>query len=213
VPPSYTGGAIRACRVSSWFYLHDGNAGAAALVAACGMRPVRYWYDMQRELAEPPPPAVLPDGLRLVGYQRSMDEAWRLARNDAFADHWGSVDRDQASWQQWFTGSRAFRPSVSFALVDGDEIAGFVLSYEFEAINTAGGVREAWIGQVGTRRPWRGRGVASALLSRALNAYTDAGYQRAALSVDTGNPTGALGLYERCGFAVKQHWTTFTRPL
>ena len=194
-------------------YLHDGNAGAAALATAQGMRPVRYWYDMQRDLAQPLPPVRMPDGMRLVSYQAPMDEALRQARNEAFADHWGSVERDQASWRQWFTGSRSFRPAVSFALLDGEEIAGLLLSYEFEANNSATGVREAWIGQVGTRPRWRGRGVASALLGTALAEFVEAGYQRAALQVDTGNPTGALGLYERAGFVALQRWTTHIRPL
>jgi mycothiol synthase len=198
-------------------YTHDGNPGATALVAGAGMRPVRYWFDMHRDLAEPPPPAPLPDGLRLLAFDptldEALDEALRLARNDAFAEHWRSVERDESSWRQWFTGSRAFRPQVSFAVLDGDEVAGFLLSYEFDAINAASGVREAWVGQVGTRAPWRGRGVASALLTRALRAYAEAGYQRAGLNVDTANPTGALGLYERWGFGVKQRWTTHSRPL
>jgi mycothiol synthase len=197
--------------------VHDGNPGATALLADAGLRPVRYWFDMHRDLAEPPPPAPLPDGLRLMAFDpaldAALDEALRLARNDAFAEHWGSVDRDESSWRQWFTGSRAFRAPVSFAVLDGEEVAGFLLSYEFEAINTAYGLREAWVGQLGTRAPWRGRGVASALITTALRAYAAAGYQRAALNVDTGNATGALGLYERSGFVVKQRWTTQSRPL
>lgn len=199
-------------------YAHDRNAGAAALMAAAGLAPVRYWFDMHRDLAEPPPPAPLPDGLRLVGLGHALDEATdealRLARNDAFADHWGSVDRDRTSWAQWFTGSRAFRADASFAARDGrGEVAAFLLSYEYEAHTAASGVREIWIGQLGTRGPHRGRGVASALITTALRAHAGAGYQRAALTVDTANPSGALGLYERWGFVVQERWTTHARPL
>jgi mycothiol synthase len=194
-------------------YTYDTNAGVAALVRGHAMRPVRYWYDMQRDLAEPPPAAPAPAGLRMVGFDPAMDEALRRARNHAFADHWGSVERDESSWKQWFTGSRAFRPATSFAMLDGDEVASLLLSYEFEANTAASGVREAWVGQIGTRPAWRGRGVASALLTEALTAYAAAGYERAALSVDTGNPTGALGLYERCGFVTRKRCTTYARPL
>jgi mycothiol synthase len=192
---------------------HDGNSGAAALLDASGFTPVRWFYDMHRDLAEPPPVAPLPGGLRLVGFDPSLDEALRGAHNEAFADHWGSPERSVTSWRQWFTGSRAFRPALSFALLDSEEVAGYLLSYEYEADCTVSGVREAWVGQLGTRRPWRGRGIASALLTHALRAYADAGYERTGLGVDSSNPTGALSLYERTGFVVNQRWTTYARPL
>ncbi len=193
--------------------VHDGNTHAVALARQAGMEPVRYWYDMARDLTDLPEPAPLADGLLVVGYDPELDDAVRLARNEAFADHWGSVERTMSDWRQWFTGSRSFRPAISLLALDGDEVAGFLLSYEYEADIAASGVSQTWIGQIGTRRAWRGRGVASALLTRALAAYAAAGYQRTALGVDTGNPTGALGLYERAGFAPTERWTSFARPL
>ena len=193
--------------------LHDGNADAVALARAAGMEPVRYWYDMARDLTVPPEPAPLADGLRVIGYDAELDDAVRVARNETFADHWGCVERTESDWRQWFTGSRAFRPAISLLALDGDEIAGFLLSYVYDADVVVSGVSEAWIGQIGTRRPWRGRGVASALLTRALVVYAAAGHQRAALGVDTGNPTGALGLYERAGFTPTECWTSYARPL
>lgn len=194
--------------------VYDTNAGATALLSGAGMRPVRWFYDMHRDLAEPPPGAAIPEGLRLVPYQPDRDDDVRLAHNEAFQDHWGSTPRDTTSWKQWFTGSRSFHPELSFLMLeDGGEIVGHLLGYVYEADCEANGVREAWVGQLGTRRPWRGRGVASALLTHALRVYAEAGHERAALGVDTANPTGALGLYQRAGFAPGARWTTFSRPL
>jgi ribosomal protein S18 acetylase RimI-like enzyme len=42
--------------------------------------------------------------------------------------------------------------------------------------------------------------VASALLEHSFNAFHGAGLTHAMLGVDTENPTGALGIYERLGF-------------
>ena len=39
-------------------------------------------------------------------------------------------------------------------------------------------------------------------MASALRRFREEGYERAALDVDSGNPTGALGLYERAGFGV-----------
>ena len=46
----------------------------------------------------------------------------------------------------------------------------------------------------------RGRRLGFALLVQALNDFATLGYERAAMDVDTQNPTGALRLYEKLGF-------------
>jgi mycothiol synthase len=194
-------------------YANDRNVGLRALMESVGLRPVRYWYEMDRDLTELGEPAPVPPGLRLATWEPAIDERLRIAHNETFAGQWGSVERDSAFWRHWFSGSRAFRPAVSLLLWDGDQIAGYQLVYEFEADTAATGVREAWICQVGTRPPWRGRGVASTLLTHVLAACRAQGYQRAALNVDTGNPTGALGIYERAGFVVTGRATSYVRPL
>ena len=51
-----------------------------------------------------------------------------------------------------------------------------------------------------TRRPWRKRGLASALIGRSLELLRERGMTSAVLGVDADNPTGALALYERAGF-------------
>ena len=75
--------------------------------------------------------------------------------------------------------------------------------------------REAWINSVGTRRSWRGKGVARWLLSEALDrvARADTGFERAILGVDADNPTGALGLYRSLAFAEVRATTTLGRPV
>ena len=54
---------------------------------------------------------------------------------------------------------------------------------------------------VGTLREHRGRGLAGALLAEVMRASRAAGLERCVLDVDTENPTGALGVYTRLGFA------------
>jgi ribosomal protein S18 acetylase RimI-like enzyme len=59
------------------------------------------------------------------------------------------------------------------------------------------------VNTVGTRRAWRGKGVASWLITEALRRIAEAedGFQRAILGVDSENPTGALRVYRRLGFS------------
>jgi mycothiol synthase len=187
--------------------------GRVALYERAGYRPVRWWNVMLRDVADPPRPKPVPDGLRLIAYDPAYDEAARRAHNEAFAGHWGSSERDQAEWAKWFTGQRAFEPGSSFLILDGDEIAAYLLAYFWAADAAATGIREGFIGQLGTRPAWRRHGLASVLLDRALVAFHAAGYQRAALNVDTDNASGALGLYLRHGYEVSERQITYVRPI
>ena len=92
------------------------------------------------------------------------------------------------------------RRDLSRVAVVGDEVVGFVLVEINEDDWERQGYTGAYIGLVGTRREWRGRGLASALLADSMRAMRDRGLERAVLDVDTENPTGALGVYERLGF-------------
>ncbi len=194
--------------------VHDRNASQGALVRAAGYEETRREYLMTRSLADPlpsVPPA--PPGLTLAPYLAERDAAVREAHRAAFRDHWASTPPDDERWARWFTGSRAFEPDLSWLVLDGDEVAAFLLSYFWEADAVGSGVREAFVGQLGVRPAWRRRGLGGLLLATALRSYEAAGYERSALGVDTANATGALGLYERAGFAVKDTYITWAKPL
>jgi mycothiol synthase len=189
-------------------------SGRVALYERAGYRPVRWWNVMRRDVASSPtPPNPVPDGLRLIAFDPAYDDAVRRAHNEAFSSHWGSSERDPAEWAKWFTGQRSFDPTSSFLILDGEEIAAYLLAYFWAAEAAATGVREGFIGQLGTRPAWRRRGFASVLLDHALVAFHAAGYQRAALDVDTENASGALGLYVRHGYGVAERQISYVRPI
>jgi ribosomal protein S18 acetylase RimI-like enzyme len=98
-------------------------------------------------------------------------------------------------------GYSAFRPDLSFAILDGDEVAAYSINRFDPAAAERTGYRAGWIGSLGTRRPWRQRGLASALLLQSMRAFQSAGLDYAGLGVDAANPTGAVALYESLGFA------------
>src|SRR3712207_5563485 len=154
---------------------------------------------MARPLTGLPEAPAVP-GVALVPLAWARDDGVRRAHTAAFTDHHGSAERDATTWRAWFTGTRAFRPDLSvLALVDG-AVTGYVLTYVYEADTRATGLQQAHLGQLGVLRSARGRGVASAAIVAALRAAAAAGCDTAGLQVDTGNPTGAFGLYQRLGF-------------
>ncbi|MCD9142755.1 GNAT family N-acetyltransferase [Streptomyces albireticuli] len=211
--------AERAAEVPGELHL-DGistNAGLAALAERAGFAPSRYWFTMSRDLrtaATSLPEAAAPAGLRLAPFAWSYDEAVRLAHNEAFLDHWDFAEADEADWRTWNTGSRSFRADVSAVLLDaGDHVAAYLLADEYDADTAATGVRSCAVAHLGTRRAYRGKGAARALLAHTLRAARDQGYDRAELVVDTANPTGALGIYESLGFVNKRTLVTYAGPL
>lgn len=165
-----------------------------------GLRAVRWYADMQRDLSEPLPPMPDLGAVRIVPYSAAEPDAIRAAHNEAFADHWGSEPIPEDIWTRDVTTSPSFRPDVSFVAMEGDEVVGYSTDWVAEADWAATGVRDGWVGSLGVRRPWRKRGVATGLLVAALEAFRAAGLEAATLCVDMENPTGAVGIYERVGF-------------
>lgn len=185
-----------------------------ALARARGYTARRWWYEMRRDLGRPLPEVPpVPAGLTLVPYQPERDEQLRLAHVEAFAGHWGSTPPDAQRWGHWYTGATAFQPGVSRLVLDGDEIAAYLNAYYWAADEAATGVKEAYVGQIGVRPAWRRRGLGSLLLADALAGFAAAGYGRSSLSVDSGNATGALGLYERAGYEVHHRAVTWEKEI
>jgi mycothiol synthase len=185
---------------------------AVALHEAAGFRSARWYFDMRRDLRQPLP--SMPDigGLRLRAYEPGDAELVRLAHNEAFADHWGSEPITADVWARDLVGDPYFRGDLSFVIVDGDEIAAYTANYVVEEDWVATGIREGWVGQLGVRRAWRRRGLATALLVRSMEAFLASGMDGAILGVDTENPTGALAIYERTGFRPVRRSVRLQRP-
>ncbi|WP_413319436.1 GNAT family N-acetyltransferase [Agrococcus sp. 1P02AA] len=208
-----------------------------------GLEPRRYFSDLKRTLptraaagapdadASGAPSAPLPEveltgSLRLVPFSPELDDATRLAHNDAFRDHWGSEPQTR---EQWTNGRSEFAPEWSFLVVDdapdveallADErtdaatraaleageplVVAYAMNDRFEADFEVRGYSFGYTGLLGTRRAYRGRKAALAALAASMRAFVDAGMEAAVLDVDTENPSGAHGLYASLGY-VKEH--------
>lgn len=181
------------------------------LFARHGMIPHRWQFVMTADLAQVgTTPPELPPGYTLSTWEDLDAEEIRLAHNRAFVDHPGWTPWSWEMWDQWVTSARSTRPALSLvARAEDGAIAAYVQTAEYDAVQEATGIREAFVGKVGTVPEHRRRGLADVLLRTALHRYRAAGYERAALDVDSENPTGALGLYERAGFRTDRRWTNY----
>lgn len=155
-----------------------------------GYRILRYYHEMTRSI---PGALPVPPRLPLRRYSAELAEAVRLAHNDAFSTHWGSIPMDADAWAA-LTGSQTLRPDCSFVSLGQD---GVVQAYILVCQWMPG---EAWIHLVGTRQQARGAGLARACLTASVRAIAEQGYVKACLAIDSQNESGAGALYESLGF-------------
>jgi ribosomal protein S18 acetylase RimI-like enzyme len=199
-------GAATEWRVEAGAYVDD--ATATRLFELAGLTPIRYFFEMIAPAkADVAAAAPVPAGLTVVPYEPRYEQALYDAHMEAFSDHWGYQRRTFESWTGFTTRSDTFRPDLSRLTFDGEEIAGYLLTYDDADED------RVYIGQVGTRRPWRRRGLAGALLADVLAGAAAAGKGVAYLSVDADSPTGAVGVYERVGFEVEARSVSYQRTL
>jgi ribosomal protein S18 acetylase RimI-like enzyme len=178
-----------------------------------GFAPVRHFNRMRRDLHRPIPDAPLPDGLTLRHYDPDLSSSMRDALNEAFRDHWSFEPITENDWQQFFLERSSFRPDLTFAAMDGDEVVGVSFNTVSPEENAREGVEQGWIAELAVRRPWRKRGIASALLCESMRVFKAEGLDYATLGVDTQNPTGALGLYQRLGFEPVRRFIAFDKAV
>ena len=196
-PKSKTWGTPRSSAASAW--PDEAQIGATALYESEGYRIVRYGFLMVRDLGEPIGDLALPTGLDIRPVVESDHRRIWDADEEAFRDHWNRAERTEADFAGWFA-----IPEIDTSLWrvawDGDEVAGSVMTFIYPNDNDGLGMKRGWLEHISVRRPWRRRGLASALIAEALRGLRDTGMTEAALGVDSENVTGALRVYESIGF-------------
>jgi GNAT superfamily N-acetyltransferase len=193
-------------------WLEDGDVGAHVLFAQRGYAKVRVYRHMTRPHMDAIDLGRLPQGLEVRPIvPKLLPQLWD-AMMEAFRDHFGGHDASPPAFRRWTQD-----PDLDLGLwavaFDGDEIAAGVLGYVIPAENALLGYKRGWTDPVFTRRPWRRRGVAYALLGRCLLLLREAGMTSAQLDVDSRNANDALTLYQRHGFEVDHGSSEWHKPI
>jgi mycothiol synthase len=196
-------------RFDSW--ANESQVGAIALLESEGFRTARYFFEMLRPTLDDIVEFPLPPGLEVRPVIPEQHRAIWAADIEAFRDHWGGMDASEETFQRFFSGPD-FEPELWRVAWDGDEVAGQCNNMVMREYNAQTGSRRGLLAGVSVRRPWRGKGLARALVSQSLVALRDRGMTDAVLGVDADNPTGALGVYEANGFVVHQRERAFRKP-
>jgi len=196
--------AVDAPRVHTWAPAPD--HAAAELFESRGYREVRRFYDMAIELTEPVPEPSLPDGLAIEVFAEEDARVFHDAMGEAFEDHWEFHPQPFEQWWEQKQAAPDYDPTLWFLIRDDGEVAAVVRN---DPERNGGG----YVGALGVRRPWRGRGLGKALLLHTFAEFLRRGQTRVTLGVDAANPTGATKLYERVGMHVETEATVFEKAL
>lgn len=193
--------AERANETANWFqmFAYGSETWASAVLLADGYEPVRYFHDMVCRDLENVPDAAFPPGIETR--PATPDQSYQIwkAGGEAFSEHWGEAVEEESDFERWLKNPK-WNQSLWQVAWDGDQVVGMVLNYVDAHENQEYGFRRGYTEEICVRKPWRGRGIAKALLVKSMKMFRDMGFDHTALGVDTANQTGALQLYESVGY-------------
>ena len=126
--------------------------------------------------------------------------------DEAFQDHWEHHPRPFEEWWEEKLAEPDYDPTLWFLIRDGGEVAAAIRN---DPERNGGG----YVGAIGVRRAWRGRGLGKALLLHTFREFQRRGQTRVTLGVDAENPTGATKLYERVGMHVELEAVVYEKAL
>jgi mycothiol synthase len=181
-----------------------------ALLTAAGYREVRRFQLMRIDFPGALPAPSAPAGIRIEQLDPERDVAAAFdAHREAFADHWGEMEETLDEFRHWLIETPRFDRELSLLARDGPDVAGYLFAWPEAEEDPSRG----YVAALGTRRAYRGRGIAEALLRHVFHTLLDRGKRGCDLHVDSDSLTGATRLYERVGMTAHPRFATWEKEL
>lgn len=179
-----------------WAWAHGEHPAAVRLAEAAGMRRARELWQLRRDLAEPVPTRLLPDGLSLRSFVPGHDEAAVVEGNNrAFSWHpeqsgWEVADLELREGEPWFDPAGFF-----LAVDDADRLHGFHWTKVHPGPPPAG---EVYVLAVDPDA--QSGGLGAALTAAGLEHLRQRGLAEVLLYTEADN-VAAIRMYRKLGFA------------
>ena len=120
---------------------------------------------------------------------------------DAFSQHFGFMPRQFNEWSELVLRHKAEINLQAWLISVNGVPAGFVDFNDEQLHNDSG-----YVSGLGVRQAFQGKGLGEALLRHAIQINSELGRSKLCLSVDAGNESGALRLYEKVGMKPISEW-------
>ncbi len=190
--------------VSTWSW--RGNIRRQRVLEHLGFARTRVFLRLTIAAADLPGPPPWPEFITTTAFRPGLDDrAVHSLLQEAFLDHFRPRPVPFDVWSAQVLGDEDFDADLVLVARDGDKAVGTVLAMALPEMG------EVW--QLAVLRPWRGRGLGSALLVHALHRLAARGCSRLGLGVDSESPTGAADLYRRIGMRPQHEIDVYERPL
>jgi len=178
----------------------------ATIFRETGFSLLRKYHIVTRQLPAMEYPE-LPDGtaVELICSDDDFVE-WHAAHQDAFSQHFGFTPRPADKWIPHFKEYDGADPNGRFLLRVNGVVAGFVTCTNDNEHENGG-----FVDLLGVRHEHQGKGYGELLLRWAFAYCAGRGFTDVDLTVDTGNESGALALYERVGFRTLSEFHLYAR--
>jgi mycothiol synthase len=183
-----------------WGRIRADDAETTEFVEHRGFREVGRERDVVLDLTKVAPvAAVPPQGIELVSFAERPDliPAVFEVDNEVSVDVPAHAQHDPTQYADWtrenLEGPGAF-PEACFVALAGDEIVGYTALRRYGAKSV-----EAENRLTAVRRPWRRRGIATALKRAQIEAARAAGIERISTTNDEQN-VGMRGVNDRLGY-------------
>jgi mycothiol synthase len=177
------------------------NDAARELLGAHGYTAAQRYWRMRVDLADAPPSADWPEGVRPRMYVPGMDDADAHALiNAVFPEVPGFVARPLEVWRADVIERPQFRPELSWVAERDARMIGVAISAVWE--------NRGYVAYLAVAAEGRGLGLGRALLHASFEGFRSAELAMGELSVNTANETGTR-LYKSAGMALAwraEHW-------
>jgi len=202
---------------SAWLhhvFVTQGERERVRLLRRAGYAPARHFLSMQRPTLDGIPSFALPEGFEVRPVVPEHYRAIFDAHVEALRGHWGMAPPKPGDFENW-TRARTFQPHLWQVAwhVDSGKVAGQVKPWIDTEQNETQQRQRGYTEFISVGAAWRRRGLARALVVRALRALREAGMTESALGVDAENPHDATRLYEECGFRVVQRNAAYQKAV
>jgi mycothiol synthase len=189
-------------------YTEPRNAERLRLFAAHGFRKTREFDRMFVDLDDLEERPQVPAGIELRPFRPGVDDAAvHAALEEGFEEHFWNAPMTLDEWRAIAMKDRRHDPGLWLVAWDGDEVVGASVSLVHRESETG------YVDSLAVRKPWRGRGIGTALLKGSFVLFRERGCRRAMLGVDRENITPAVRLYEGAGMASRHRTDFFEKPV
>ena len=179
-----------------WVGKHSKDETYKSILLGKGFDLLRRYWTMEMAL-----PSAEEYSSKLYASIREIDlglendlKSFHSVNQDSFSNHFGFKPRVFPEWSELVLRDRdELNLKVWLLTIDGEDV-GF-LDCNDELIHDDAG----FVAGLGVRKAFHGKGYGEVLLRHAVKHYSELGRKKLCLSVDAGNESGALRLYEKIG--------------